>query len=973
MKSDRLIPQNAPIPAEASASIPQLPTEPKVVSLSKQLRRFLPVLDNIEAALVKDESHDLAKEVLTFKTLISRTLNTKRVFITNQVVMDLSTLFYKLEMAEKHGLCRLGIAGLYSVATASKAPRWLVILLELSLARNAFHEKRLPDSAALFARVGDQIHKHLPGKHFEYYAKMLRRSIEIASNPSTTQIMNALLIYYDIFNQREHALHFVLSYIVWLDKSNLLDEVAIIYPRLVKMYSDDPSDPKVQAVFIRLADAYFLAGSFRSAQKLYQRVFNSINQKKNVFTMALWLKIKFCVVKLNPEEIVSQQKIMPELLGQDKAALKLAEFKEQNEAFKKAYNVIPEELIPLCTPQELLQTNQTYYTYYGESVTSTAYTTLAMEGGNGGFDPYPGLSKVAVNHDRMVNYQYSEPSQSIVNTMASYLKHKRIVRPDVPIGFRNILAGNGTTQLYHIFLSKIFGDRPRTAGKDILLVPSPSYGLFAPQVYASGGEIKTIPLLKSNNYKLTADQLNAAILETNATLFEKSRIALTSHYKMFLQAATDAGLNTQQLPAFVGENAPTREAAEANLHDIKQSTLKLVDETPILRARIAAFGWFSLPLPPEIPKVVALFFCNIHNPTGKAYNQQEVDSIDKVRRQHHVTVIEDLTHHELKFNPQLQLGYFANREGVLPYQQVTLVGISKNLCAAAWRVGVAFISSDFERAAENVVYDNKSRFSYMGVAERMFSQSVFLTPFQRKAVELGFDIRDEEKRAYIYNNNNLYLLRCNLFRALVEGIYSFADPKQALDVIDYVEKTSPSSLAFLNDGIPLLSILTVPQGSFFILVDFSKLSNKYVGHLKLDSSIAVYQALRGIVNIDAIPAEGMLCGDMNIMRFTLAVSRQKIFECVNRLAVFVSYVTDEPALDLSAIPAAAASSPASSASSSVKAHPTISHAQKCIAAYVSRHSFWSSSSPTTETEEASEPNYNVARTDFENRRSLPRK
>jgi aspartate/methionine/tyrosine aminotransferase len=692
----------------------------------------------------------------------------------------------------------------------------------------------------------------------------------------------------------------MMSIVKLLVASNRIVFGASFARSLLKMLSQDPHNAKVHEAIVYIADAYVNLGEYATAYSMYMRL-NLVmtgKEKYQALTCILVIKINYCAERLEPEpakEVTEFQSLSKKEIAQH-----LGKFKTINEQFHKRNHTVSADILRQCNPHELLQANQVYYSYYGNQAKARGYSTLGMESGNGGFDPYPGLSGAIQDFDHMHSYQYSQPSDKMVETMGSYLRDKKIVRSDIPIRDKNILAGNGTTQLYSIVLAKLLGDRPRTAGKDIILVPSPSYGLFVPQIYALGGEVKTVPLLKSNNYKLTALQLSHAIQATNEELFVKSRIELTSHYNIFLQKAKDLGLDTQRLPIYIGETATTREAIDANLGEITQSTLRLVDDVPVLRAKLSAFGRFSLPLPPEVPRVVGLFFCNIHNPTGKAYNQQEVDSIDQVRRDHHVTVIEDLTHHELKFNKKLQLGYFANRQGIIPYKQATLMGISKNLCAAAWRVGVAYLSDDFNFSAEDASRDDKQRYNYMGITDRLFSQSVFLTPFQRAAILIAFDAKDVARERYVDERNYIYLFRSELFTAFIQGINTITNPVFAIDMINYVKASgSDRALALLISGIPELSIFTVPEGSFFLLIDFSKLINKYVGHLKLETVCEIYQALCSTVNIEAITAEGMLSPDLAIMRFTLGVGRAKIVDCAVRLALFVSLVTAEPTEDLS--------------------------------------------------------------------------
>lgn len=562
---------------------------------------------------------------------------------------------------------------------------------------------------------------------------------------------------------------------------------------------------------------------------------------------------------------------------------------------------IPSELISSCNAEELYAAHNIFINNHGIAK-NTQYNSLFMSTGEGGFAPYGYLNHGLQCADSMKTYRYSELPNEQSNVLSNFLLQHKILHPKVKFTECNLMVGNGSTQLFDVLVKKIFHDRSRVAGHDVLLVPTPCYGLFTPQVYQAGGMIVTIPLLPENNYKLTAVQLTKVIIETNQALFSNSLPDVIDKFRKFHRDAKAIGLDIEKLPSFIGEEKTSGLELTKNLYHITKATIELALQHPLLKQKLNMMGISAIPLPPLVPRAIALYHCNIHNLTGKIYSKSEVTKLDNVRRAYDLIIIEDLTHFELRYPSSEPLGFFGHLDDMRqPYKQATLLSISKAYCAAGWRVGAGYFTHDIYYDGHiDLLSPQKNSSQHNGIVDRLFAQTVFISPYQLAAFNCAFAVNDHSKDLYIKHNNQQYFKNAVLFALMLYGVRSIKTlipPEHVVPLIKHIHKKHwHEDIALLQNGVPHLRLLTMPEGSFFVLVDFSYYVNQYLGSMRLTTGLDFAEALENSLSVETIAAEGMLSNDKPILRFNIACDSIQIIESISRLVEFVQMLTSEPVL-----------------------------------------------------------------------------
>ena len=227
------------------------------------------------------------------------------------------------------------------------------------------------------------------------------------------------------------------------------------------------------------------------------------------------------------------------------------------------------------------------------------------------------------------------------------------------------------------------------------------------------------------------------------------------------------------------------------------------------------------------PKVVAYLNLNPHNPIGNVMSKKNIkilEDLADVCLEKGVFIIDDLIYRDLSFdleNKALPIAsipkYFNNT--------ISLFGLSKAYGLAGFRSGVVVCPSPI----------------YYGLSKEIFEYQDSTPILQVKAMQGVFNGKKSTKKKldnYLTNIISEYKYRLKFTTALIYGI-------------DYVEKEFQTRIKsdlrniINNDNlykkmltpIPNLKIRdnTYPESGFFIVLDFTKLKNKYYKGKKIEN------------------------------------------------------------------------------------------------------------------------------------------
>lgn len=223
----------------------------------------------------------------------------------------------------------------------------------------------------------------------------------------------------------------------------------------------------------------------------------------------------------------------------------------------------------------------------------------------------------------------------------------------------------------------------------------------------------------------------------------------------------------------------------------------------------------------HIPRVVAFFQENPHNPIGKVMGIKQkalVLEIAKVCRERQVFVIDDLLYRDLGYdreNIALPAAHFDSE-----YQNViSLLGLSKAYGLAGLRAGFIVADEVIIRGIRNSVFQNIDSTSHLNAI----------------ALEAAFNCSLERQKAYDdYFSAVLeqYKFNFNLVKAAVNGVNCLSGEYKK-NVIDFVSSIlgNKESDKWLRpmEGVDFVPG-TIPESGFFCLLDFSTYKGKKFGN-----------------------------------------------------------------------------------------------------------------------------------------------
>lgn len=250
----------------------------------------------------------------------------------------------------------------------------------------------------------------------------------------------------------------------------------------------------------------------------------------------------------------------------------------------------------------------------------------------------------------------------------------------------------------------------------------------------------------------------------------------------------------------------------------------------------------------HVPKVVAYFQENPHNPLGKVmgYNDKElVKKIAQVCRVRDVLLIDDLLYRDLCYdrnNLAMPAAHFDEE-----YQNVvSLLGLSKAYGLAGIRSGIIVADEVIIRGIRNSIFQNIDSTSHLNAV----------------ALAAAFNCSSEREEAYdLYFKQILerYIFNLNLVKTAVNGIDSLAeiDKEKILAYIDSELCIDDRNLWL--QPIPDVDFVkgTLPESGFFCLLDFSAYKGSKIGNTVITDDLSLLDYLFSQYRVNFITGRSM--------------------------------------------------------------------------------------------------------------------
>ena len=219
-----------------------------------------------------------------------------------------------------------------------------------------------------------------------------------------------------------------------------------------------------------------------------------------------------------------------------------------------------------------------------------------------------------------------------------------------------------------------------------------------------------------------------------------------------------------------------------------------------------------------IPKVVAFFNMNPHNPLGKVMGIKQknlLNQIGRVCKENGVFIIDDLIYRDLSFdknNKALPFVYFKEYFD----NTISLIGLSKSYGLAQLRAGAILAPIPICR----------------GVSEKITNSVDAYSIIQSYALAGAFNAtkrRDKIANKYFDKLIDSYKYQYDLLRLLIYGFENVESVnKKSLIKLIRNQVKNKEDFNIVKEGIPQTEIRNgcEPESGFFAIVDFSLLKNK---------------------------------------------------------------------------------------------------------------------------------------------------
>lgn len=227
-------------------------------------------------------------------------------------------------------------------------------------------------------------------------------------------------------------------------------------------------------------------------------------------------------------------------------------------------------------------------------------------------------------------------------------------------------------------------------------------------------------------------------------------------------------------------------------------------------------------------KTKAIILNSPNNPTGTVYKEQELRKIADWAVENDVFIISDEIYEKLIYDgiKHISIASFNNEVRSLT---ILINGMSKSYAMTGWRIGYTAAHEDIIKVMSNIQSQTTS------------------------------------------NPNSIAQY------ASVEAL------KGNQESIEYMKKNFEKRRIRMFNGINEVNSLSckLPEGSFYIMVNFSELKGKTIQGIDIKNSVDFANLLLEKANVAVVP--GVAFGDDNYVRFSYAMSMENIEEGLKRI------------------------------------------------------------------------------------------
>ncbi|CAF3781901.1 unnamed protein product [Rotaria sordida] len=461
-----------------------------------------------------------------------------------------------------------------------------------------------------------------------------------------------------------------------------------------------------------------------------------------------------------------------------------------------------------------------------------------------------------------------------------------------------VAIGSGTTQLWDCILRTIIVRK-----NDVVLVPSPSYGLFLPQIEMLSSQIVLIPVTQENNFKLSSIELHSAIVDTHSKLIRKWLKELPFNLKNLLRTLYDNHLLVEsnssiqemidkQIDEFVQriqQIIPVKSKEELCLWKYVEDELSefmcnyLFNGDTRLLVDIQNNGLKST-LCPDPPRIVALLHIN---PTifGTLYTKKDLRELAKICEQQKICVIEDLAYAllQLPINNQFNTSiatFHSIKSEYKTMKSILLFGLSKPFAVADMRIGFAI--------GKRAVIDE--------INIILTVTSCFTPILLQSSISVLFSLEHSKLTDYLAMNAHLYKTKRNLLLACLMGFDKIQyertieqseidETKLILEQIIQEKKYNETTVKFFRSiGLSkYFTICCIPAAGFFVIVNCQPFLQSIGRQYNLKTSFDVALFLSYFYRIRVVPEEMMgidlqQTTSSQLLRLSYTISNENIVE-----------------------------------------------------------------------------------------------
>ncbi|AZD55808.1 hypothetical protein C4K19_4025 [Pseudomonas chlororaphis subsp. aurantiaca] len=469
-----------------------------------------------------------------------------------------------------------------------------------------------------------------------------------------------------------------------------------------------------------------------------------------------------------------------------------------------------------------------------------------LDTGNAWHPPYPRYSQELqyASTDLELARQYMGPEalRELVQAACAYARNAKLV-PEKWSGTLGVLAGTGTVQLYDV-LTRLLIERPN----DGVVVPTPTYGFFLPQIERAGGDIIPLPLSPSG--RVSAQQLRDVVEKAESQRWSQWRSEICARITLARLRWPQADIYWDKLK---------RELLRAESPFEADAILSTYGAP---RGRVL----YSMLSP---PRVVALFHIN-PQVNGLVYGSAQVDALSDVLVSKQMAVIEDLAYHGLILRENATVISSFLSTSVPTY---SLLGLSKPFALAGHRIGILLTSEPLEPLQRLV----ESSAGFVPPASQLAAAAVLGAPSEHLASYLDAANNDPDEGYAIKRRIMLMLLKGrhtgNVLPYEREAILARLHAELA-EVAMCLDVTKQACEQFLDEGLSrLVELAHDPEMGIFILVSCKPcIDLAWAKHLGVKTSFDFFAWAAYFCGVRTIPEESMGSAwqDAHLLRLSLS-------------------------------------------------------------------------------------------------------